>query len=170
VLVFSLNGKYSNFADVNANTTAFSPLPVRQFKALPESIQNLLISYRVPISTSGSVKRHINQDAASNTAPPNVVAFRWDWGDGHGDFVSQLRLDDFGITSASLATVSVSECEPGGPSQGTHLSAAYLTVFNVAVKNNFVCARFHADWSVDLRLCLDYFIVVDPTPYVIGDS
>ena len=92
---------------------------------------------------------------------------RFDWGDGHGDIIHQLRFDNFGITSASVATVSASECVAGGPLQGSHLGAAYFTVFNVAVTDNFVCVRFRADWPSDLRLCLDYFIVVHPSGYTI---
>jgi len=148
----------------NATNAVLSPLPIKQFKALPESVQELLFSARVPISTSGSVKR---RDAESKTAPPDTVAIRWDWGNGHGDFVNDLTFNDFGVTSASLAFVSASECLPGGPSQGTRLGNTYFTVFNVAVHDNVVSVRFRVDSHSNLRICLDYFVVIDPTPYVI---
>jgi hypothetical protein len=167
VLLFTLNGKYSNFIAFNATTAVLSPLPIKQFKALPESVQELLISARVPISTSGSVKRHVSKDAMKR-APPDTVAIRFDWGNGRGDIIHDLTFDGFGITSASLAFVTGSECRAGGISLGTFIGNAYFTIFNVAVHDSVVSVRFRVDWPSNLHICLNYFIVIDPTPYVIG--
>jgi hypothetical protein len=141
-----------------------SPIPLKQFKALPKSVQEVLVAARVPIHSSSTIKRRAND----LTAPPDTIALRWDWGDGWGLIEHDLHFDGWGMTSASLAFASTSECVAGGISQGTHLGDAYFHVYNVAVHDtNVVSVRIHVDYFTNLRICIDYFVVIDPTPYTI---
>jgi hypothetical protein len=104
-------------------------------------------------------------------APTGIVALRFDWGDLRGDMIIELEFESssYGITSASIVTVSSSECiRAGGSYEGTRIGAAYFTVFNVAIYQTTVSVRLRVDSPTNLRVCIDYNIVVDPTPWVIS--
>jgi hypothetical protein len=126
-------------------------LPIKQFKALPKSIQELLISTRVPISISGSVERDVSKDAMK-TAPPDSVAVTYDWGNHNGLYHTALTFNGYGITSASLAFVSAS----------TSNNDADVEIYSVSVHDNVVSVNYYVDWSSPLDVHLAYFVVIVP--------
>jgi hypothetical protein len=133
-------------------------IPEQQFKELPSSVQEVIINASIPVVVTAS---HTKVD--TNNAPPDSLAFRWDWGNHHGVVDTVLTFNGFGVTSSSLAFASASECRPGGTNGGTFIGDAVFEVFNVAVFQNTVSVRLLVDFPADLRVCVDYFIVLHPS-------